>query len=224
MKYLEVLEKSPVFKGLDGDEISRVLEDVRWQVKSYAKGSTLMFRGDDVANLILLVEGRVFGVMIDPDGKYVKIEDIEAPKPVATGFMYGQKRFFPVDVVADSDVKVMLIPREDFNHLMSGNPVIQENFLNIISNRAQFLTTKIRLLSRKTLKGKLAQIIVEQDPHKSGTVNMPMSQQKAADLIGVARPSLARTFSELLEEGVVDGSWREFKILKYRILESYLFD
>ncbi|HPE87158.1 MAG: Crp/Fnr family transcriptional regulator [Bacteroidales bacterium] len=224
MKYINLIIQSPVFRGIDPEVLEAQFLFVRWQIKSYSKGSTLAFRGDDVTSLYVLLEGSINGVMTDPEGNAVKIEDIFAPMPIATGFLYGQKHFFPVDVIANTAVKVLIVPKEDFSRMMQKNAPIQENFLNLISNRAQFLTTKIRLLSRKTLKAKLAQIIIEQDPNKTGRVMMNMSQQSAADLIGVARPSLARTFAELLEQKLIEGTWKTFKIIKYNKLLKLLFD
>jgi len=224
MEQLEGLLKSPVFKGLDYEALEHAIKSVRWQIKSYDKGSSIAYRGDDVSNLLIILKGEVHGVMIGPDGKYVKIEDVAAPRPIGTGFMYGKHHFFPVDVIANTDVKVFLIPRDDFGHMMTQNPVVQTNFLNLISNRAQFLTSKIRLLSRKSIRAKLAQIIIEQDDQRRGKVVNSLSQQNAADLIGVARPSLARTFGEFLDEGIIEGSWKEFTIVHYRTLEGFLFE
>lgn len=223
-RYIDILEKCPIFSGMNSSEIEEALNSGRRQVKSFVKGSRLAYRGEDVSYLYILLHGSIHGVMMDPDGKYVKIEDIESPQPIATGFLYGKQHYFPVDVVANTDVKVLMIPRGDFGIIMTRFPIIQENFLNIISSRAQFLTAKIRLLSRKSIKAKLAQIIVEQDPSRSCRVEMTMSQQKISELIGVARPSLARTFSEFIEEGIIEGSWKDFRIVKYQGLESHLLE
>ena len=222
--YIDILKGCPIFKGLDHAAIEQALDSGRRQVKSFIKGSTIAFRGEDVSYLIILLSGSIYGVMMDPDGKFVKIEDIETPQPIATGFLYGKQHYFPVDVVANTDVKVLMIPRSDFGIIMTQFPVIQENFLNIISSRAQFLTSKIRLLSRKSIKAKLAQIIVEQDPKRLGRVEMAMSQQKVSELIGVARPSLARTFSEFIDEGIIEGTWKDFRIIQHNALESHLLE
>lgn len=224
MKYLDILTKSPIFTGMNELEVEESFQGVRWQVKSYIKGSNVAYRGDDVSYLMQLIQGQIYGVMVDPDGKYVKIEDVEAPQLIGSGFLYGAHHFFPVDVIAHNDVKILYIPREDFGVMMSGNRKIQTNFLNLVSGRAQFLTSKIRLLSRKTIKGKLAHIIIDQDEQRTGKVVMGMGQQNAADLIGVARPSLARTFSEFLDDGIIEGSWKEFTIKRYRELEGFLFE
>ena len=222
--YIDILGKCPIFLGMDSAEIEKALNSGRRQVKSFVKDSRLAYRGEDVSYLYILLHGSIHGVMMDPDGKYVKIEDIESPQPIATGFLYGKQHYFPVDVVANTDVKVLMIPRSDFGIIMTQFPAIQENFLNIISSRAQFLTSKIRLLSRKSIKAKLAQIIVEQDSQRAGRVEMTMSQQKVSELIGVARPSLARTFSEFVDDGIIEGSWKDFRIVQYQSLESHLLE
>ena len=51
--------------------------------------------GDPVANLLIVLSGSVRGEMIDYSGKTVKIEDIEAPKPLAAAFLFGKENRFP---------------------------------------------------------------------------------------------------------------------------------
>ncbi len=221
MEIVDQIVKSPVFRGLPKETLREALTTVRWQVKKYARGDVIASRGEDVANLMIVAKGKVQGVMGGREKRYIKIDDIPAPFPIATGFMFGEKHYFPVDVIASNEVTICFIPREDFSHMMIKYSVVQANFLGMISNRIQFLTSKISLLSGKSLKAKLAAMIV-QYVDAADYVVMAMSQQNAADLLGVARPSLARTFGELLEEGILEGTWKRFRIVRYPDLENYL--
>ncbi len=86
------------------------------------------------------------------------------------------------------------------------------NFLDIISNRSQFLSEKIRFLNFRTIKGKLAHFILQKAGRERNLVNLGMTQSELADFFGVARPSIARALRELEDEGIIEARGREIKI------------
>ena len=71
--------------------------------------------------------------------KAIKIEDIEPPKPLAVAFIFGQNNRFPVNIIANDDSEVFLLPKESMLILLQRSAPFLKNFMNIISSRAQFL-------------------------------------------------------------------------------------
>ena len=207
---LDILAQSPLFKNIPQGELAHLMNQVVCQERTYQSGE------------IIVLEGSVRGDMIDFSGKTIKIEDMEAPSPVASAFLFGQYRKLPVNIVANKDVRILIIPRESVIQMFSLNNVFLENFLNMISTRAQFLSTKIRFLSFKTIREKIAQYLLELAGHDKDTVILNRSQQNLADLFGVARPSLARTLGEMDEEGIIEVKRKEVKILDRRKLNLLL--
>ncbi len=172
-------------------------------MKSYSKDEIVVVAGEPVMNLLIIMSGMVRGEMIDFSGKTIKIEDIEAPKPLATAFLFGKENKFPVTVTANNDVKIMVIPVTEFLKLLQLNTVILKNYLNSISSRAQFLSQKLHFLSFKTIRGKIAHFLLQQAGEKFHSVELKNTQQQLADLFGVTRPSLARVFGEMQREKLI---------------------
>jgi len=159
--------------------------------------------GEPVSNLHIIVSGSVRGEMIDFSGKTIKIEDIEAPKPLATAFLFGQENKFPVTVTANNEVKILTIPVSEFLKMLQLNTPSLKNYLNSISSRAQFLSQKLHFVNFKTIKGKVAHFLLKQAGDKFHSVELKNTQQQLADLFGVTRPSLARVFGEMQKEGLI---------------------
>ncbi|HOZ14788.1 MAG TPA: Crp/Fnr family transcriptional regulator [Tenuifilaceae bacterium] len=215
------LSMSPMFRGLKPDEIQGLIERVGHSVKSFGKGQTIAQREEEVKNLCIIVDGSVKGEMVDFSGKILKIEEMQAPMPIAHAFLFGERNRFPVDVVALEDCKILFIPKADFMRLMQQNATVLSNYLNAISNRAQFLSNKLWFLSFKTIKEKIAHYLLNISRSESKTtIVLPKSHQELAEFFGVTRPSLARVFSDLEAEGVITVNRREINIInKGKLME-----
>jgi CRP-like cAMP-binding protein len=209
----ECLEKSPLFAGLEKDEIIRIMEHVFHQIRTYKSGDVVVLSGDEVNRLMIILQGSVRGEMFDFSGKTVKIEDITSPHLLAPAFLFGRNNRFPVNITANDAVKLLIIPRSSLLALLQENTRILSNYLNIISNRAQFLSDKIRFFSFQSLKGKIAQFLLEGSKH-SGSERLILykTQTELSELFGVTRPSLARAIRELDREGLIEARGKTIRI------------
>lgn len=196
----KLLTQCPVFKGIPEEESKILLNAIHYQVKNYQKGEMLAIQGEPVSNLVIILLGSVKGEMIDYSGKTIKIEDIEAPRTLATAFLFGKENRFPVTVTANNDVKILAIPVPEFLKLLQRNTRILVNYLNSISSRSQFLSQKLHFLNFKTIREKVAHFLLQQTGEKLHSFELKATQQQLSELFGVTRPSLARVLSEMQRE------------------------
>ncbi|HRX69380.1 MAG TPA: Crp/Fnr family transcriptional regulator [Tenuifilaceae bacterium] len=209
----QILSSSAFFVGLNPQELEQIFSKILYSVKSFSKGQTIAQRDEEVKNLCIVLEGTVKGEMVDFTGKILKVEEIPAPQPLAHAVMFSNMNRFPVDVVAITDCKILFIPRADVLRLMQSNETILSNFLNAVSNRAHFLTTKLWFLSFKTIKEKVAHYLLTLAKSETKTtIILPKSHQEMAEFFGVTRPSLARVFAEMQDEGIITVNRREVTI------------
>jgi CRP/FNR family transcriptional regulator, dissimilatory nitrate respiration regulator len=208
-----LLSFAPLFKGLVPDEIEAIFLEVPYRIRKFQAGSMMAQSGDPVNSLMLVMQGTVKGEMVDYAGRVIKIEDIPAPGALASAFMFGNKNRFPVNVVAVSDVEILSVEKSDFLKLLKRNEIILINFLDMISNRSQFLSEKIKFLNFKTIKGKLAHYILQKAGKEGTVVNLGMTQNDLADFFGVARPSVSRAIKELELEFYLEAQGKKIKIL-----------
>lgn len=199
----QLLSQCPVFSGISEVESKNLLGKIHYQVKKFDKDDVVIVAGEPAANLYIVMSGSVKGEMIDYSGKTIKIEDVEAPKPLATAFLFGKENKFPVTVTANNNVELLSIPVSEFLKLLQISQQILINYLNNISTRAQFLSQKLHFLNFKTIKEKMAHYFLQQAGDKLHSVEIRSTQQQLADLFGVTRPSLARVFSEMQKEGLI---------------------
>ncbi|MDD2305138.1 MAG: Crp/Fnr family transcriptional regulator [Prolixibacteraceae bacterium] len=209
----EILCQSPIFRGISPEEMAKLFTQIHFQVKTYQKNDLIVMGGEVCDRLLIIQLGSVKAEMNDYSGKTIKIEDLSAPQPLATAFLFGMQNRFPVTVSATTDVEMVSIPKPEFVKLLQMNTLILNNYLNTISTRAQFLSQKLKFLSFKTIKQKIAHYLLEKAGDRLQTVEIQQSQGQLAEMFGVTRPSLARTLGEMCQEGLIETDRRCIKIL-----------
>ena len=140
---LKNINQCPVFRGISENETEQLLNEIHFQIKKFNTGEIVAIAGETVKNLLIVLSGSVKGEMIDYSGKTIKIEDIEAPMPLAAAFLFGKENKFPVTVTANNDVKILSIPLPEFLKILQLNTQVLKNYLNSISTRTQFLSQKL---------------------------------------------------------------------------------
>lgn len=217
-----MLAKCPLFKGINQEIIDSLIKSVNCKVKTYDAEFVIASRDEEVKNLMIVMNGSVRGEMLDYSGKVLKVEDIYAPEPIASAFIFGNNNRFPVDVVVNKKATILQIPRSSILSLFQENGQFLHNYLNAISNRAQFLSRRIWFLSFKTIKGKIAQYILNIATDNRVIVDLGMTQKQLSEFFGVTRPSLARALGEMEKDGCILVNRKEIEIIKRNELLNYL--
>jgi CRP-like cAMP-binding protein len=219
-----ILTRSPLFRGLKADEIEKTISSIPYRVRRFPSGTMVAQSGDAVNTFMIVLSGYVKGEMIDFTGRVIKIEDIAVAGAIAPAFMFGNRNRFPVNVIAVPDTELMIIDKAEFLKLLKGNDLILTNFLDMISNRSQFLSEKIKFLNFKTIKSKLAQYILDLAQGGKSDIRLDRSQTDLADYFGVARPSVARALGELEEMGLIETKGKDIKVLRRKDLAELIND
>lgn len=208
-----LISMCPIFKGLPPLKVEQLMVDVHYRVRHFNKHELVVQAGDECTNLFIVIKGSVKGEMADYTGKTIKIEDIEAPRPLAAAFLFGQNNRFPVTVIANNEVSLLSIDRAEFLKLLQKDQRILTNYLNSISSRAQFLSQRIKFLSFKTIRQKIAHYLLELAGDRLAIVELPLSQSQLAEFFAVTRPSLGRALGEMDQEGLIEVHRRTIKII-----------
>ena len=218
----EVLKASSLFKGLEIKDINSLINNSPHQIKQFSNKEVLAYSGEKVEKAMILLEGKLQGEMIDFAGNSLKIEEIEPPQMVAAAFLYGPQSFFPVNLSAISDGNMLIIFKNDFTQLLSADQRVLNNYLNIVSGKAQFLSQKITFLSFKTIREKIAYYLLQNFKTGNQIVIINQSQKGLAEMLGVARPSLARTISKMESDQLIRWERNQVVIVNLELLQAIL--
>ncbi|MFZ4581123.1 MAG: Crp/Fnr family transcriptional regulator [Paludibacter sp.] len=210
------------WKEFENIENSFFPDDLIFSIKSYRKKDIVFHQGDPCVALYIVMTGSVKTEMITESGNLMPIETIHAPRPLAPAFLFSDRNQFPVEVTAITAVELLRIPKTEVMRLMTLKPDFMQQFMTHNANRTQFLTQRMQLLSIKTIKGKIAHLLLEKHQSDGLTLTLSKNQTELAEYLGVARPSLSRSLSEMMEENIISCDKNTYKILNLNLLKELL--
>jgi CRP-like cAMP-binding protein len=191
----------PVCMHIPVNKREQFLDQIAFKVKRFEKGELVAQQGDIVSALYILLTGSVKTEMISDSGTILNIDTISAPNALAPAFLFAENNRFPVGAIALEDCEIVLISKDSITKQLTHNEEFLKGFMAFNSNRVHFLSERLKLLSTKTIKGKLAQYILirTKDTH----FILDRKQEELAEYFGVTRPSLSRSLSEMVDEGII---------------------
>lgn len=199
-----ILAQTPLFQGIPAEELEKIFAVLNISKNCFRKGEMLAMQDELVNRLIILTRGSVKAEMTDPSGKLIKVEDIEAPNPLAILFLFGNHNRFPVQATAREMVEAVIIPKQCVLQLLAANELILKNYLDISADFAARLSRKLHFMSFRTIRQKIAMYLIEQSrKQESDTVELIKTKASLAEYFGVSRP-VARTRADQYAAGGID--------------------
>lgn len=197
------IAKTNLFAAIPESEIEKILTTIQVNESSFPKGKILALQDEPCNRLIILLKGSVKAEMMDPSGKIVKVEDIEAPSPLAPLFLFGKESRFPVQVTAREDVSTLIIPKGSVLKMLRMNEQLLQNFLDISAFYASALSRKLHLMSFRTIRQKIIIYLLNLPAKGSNSVELDRTQHALAEYFGVSRPALARELRNMQDDGLI---------------------
>ena len=189
------LQRFELFSSCSETRLEELLS-LPYRRKEYKTGDMVVRVGDTCDWLMLLAEGTVESRMGAQSGKEVVIERMQAPMILAPAFLFAKNHTIPVEVSMMTDGVVWYIHREAFFKFMTAHPEVLKQFLGVLSDRSHFLSNKVRSFAVKSLRDRVLDYI-----RQHGVIT---NVAEAAEMLGVARPSLSRLLADLQDEGLLE--------------------
>lgn len=215
-----ILSECPLFRGMPEDKIKEILEDnCNYTIAKYAKGDLIAKQDTAYYGLMIILKGRVYGEVLYSSGKRTRIEVAEAPNLIAPAFLFGGYNKLPVDIIADSDVEILTLHRGYLFELMQNNALILSNFIDIISDTANFWTKRIYYLSFRSLKEKIVVYLLEHSAENNPKV--PVSDlTELSQYFDVTRTAVQVVLSELEKKKLIKSDANSITVLNRKFLSD----
>lgn len=213
---------SSLCRGMDVLALRDMLEGVSYRILSKQKGSMVLSAGSRYNELHILLEGSVQAVMDHENGKSVLIESIEAPDPIAPAILFAPRQVLPVTVLAESDCRILVLSLETILDLCQKNRRFLINFLTEIGGKLSLFAEKFKLLEFSSLRRRIAVFL--SDRLEQGSYTLPFPKEKLAEYLSVARPSLSRELSEMVNEGILKIDGRTITVLNQEKFNDLLME
>jgi CRP-like cAMP-binding protein len=213
------LTSCPLFRNAEARRLEQDMEASSFSITVHNREELLFVRGHRLEELLVILSGRLRGVIDDPEGHTMTVETLRAPEAIATAIMFAPKPYLPVTLYTVTDVELFRMPRDSFLEICRHHPTVLRGLLADMGARTAFLANRMRFAVFTTIRQKLASYLIEQSEREPGRRAISVSKKDLAELFGVNRPSLSRVFAQLCAEGVLSPEGRAMRIEDRRRLE-----
>ena len=203
------LESSPLFRNITYEEYRRMLTCFQAVQKSYLTEELVYDFSASRADAIGIVErGSVSLIRIDEEGVSTVLEEMGPGGVFGRDLAFAGSAGDSLEVVARTPCDILFI---DYPHLFrrcenacTNHSILVLNMLGLLSNKAQALSERVDVLSRRSIREKLL-CYFRQLAEKSGgdTFTLPFSFSVLADYIATDRSAMMRELRHLKEQGVL---------------------
>ena len=199
------IKYNALFSKVTESELEELLKHLNYSIEKYDKGTVIAQEDDNCSAIGLVLEGRVNIERIYPSGKSIVMKKLSCGDVFGEALIFSKTTTYPVTVMANSNCIVGYLNKEDIIKLFSLNDIILENFLMLLSDKVIVLNNKIKSISLKNIKQKVADYILQEyKSQKQLIVNLKMNKEEIANFIGIPRPSLSRELIKLRKEKIID--------------------
>ena len=214
----EELEQSPLFENISYDEYCRMLSCFQAVQRSFRPDELIYDLGDPRSDAVGIVErGEAVLIRIDEDGVSTVMEEL------GNGGVFGRTLAFAgagrdsLEVVCRTPCDVLFI---DYSHILkrcenacTHHSLLVQNMLRLMSDKAQGLSRRVDVLSRRSIREKLLCYFHQlADQTGSESFLLPFSLSTLADYIATDRSAMMRELKRLRTEGVIQSSGRQITL------------
>jgi CRP-like cAMP-binding protein len=189
----------------------------------YKKGQVIFWEGAYPSGIYYIVNGKVKKYKVDQEGREQIIYVAN------TGELLGYHAILSADNYPDSaavleESTIAFIPKEDFLEAINQSGVLNRRLLKTLSHEFAVLANSLTLFAQKSVRERLAlQLIVIREKYKVNfepgmPVEINMSRDDLASLVGTARENVVRMLSEFKAEGTVETKGRKIIVLDVKKL------
>jgi len=204
-----------VLSGLPDEDMA--LLTAHQSIHVYNKGEIIFREGAYPTGIFFIIAGMAKKFKTDKEGKEQIIYVANAGELIGYHAILEEERY-PDSAAALEESKVGFIPREDFLETLRNSPTLNRRLLKTLSHEFAVLINNITLFAHRPVRERLAiQLIVLREKYKVDfqpgmPVEINMSRDDLASLVGAARENVLRTLAELKEEGIITTKGRKIVV------------
>jgi CRP/FNR family transcriptional regulator len=206
---LQTLDAVPMFRGLSQDLLAEILG--LCVEKSVIRGETVFLQGEQPKGLIVIWRGALKVYKVGDAGRE-QILEIEGPGRSVAELPLFDGQPYPASCAALEDSILLTMPVDTFHRLVGREPDLARSVIASLSQRLRHMVALIEEISLKAVRQRLAGLLLEL-AGESTTVALPWNNQEIAARIGTVREIVSRTFSRMVQEGVLRIDGRTVTIL-----------
>jgi CRP-like cAMP-binding protein len=206
---IDILTRSPVFKGLPGSELQKIASRTTW--KRYTKGEGIFEAGSPCDSFLVVLQGLVKTSVSSIYGTKITYLLSRPGEPLnLIGPFTGKPRLLEAMAIKNSCIGS--IPRGEFLSFAWENPELITNIISILGFAIDSANNRIIDLVEKKVDQRLYKVLYTL--YSKFGPRLYLTSQELADLGGTTVESTLRSMKKLRLLGLIKTRRGEIEILK----------
>ncbi|MDL2317775.1 Crp/Fnr family transcriptional regulator [Eubacteriales bacterium OttesenSCG-928-A19] len=215
--FLDVLARCPLFHGSGAEEIESMLRCLTAKRRAFPAKAVIFEAGTETFELGVVLSGTVDIIQEDFWGNPGMLARLLPGQVFAESFVLAHTHRLPVSVIASQASQVILLDYRRILHTCTNacphHARLISNLLTLIAQKNAYLTQKMEIITRKTIREKLlAFLSMESKRASSRSFTIPYDRQALADYLAVDRSALSRALGEMAREGLLSFRKNAFEL------------
>lgn len=218
-EYLQTLQQTQLFGGLDVEEISAMLQCLSARLKTYERGESVFRQGECVREIAVLVRGKLHIRKDDYWGNSNIVSTIGVGETFGEAYIAPDSGAILNSVIAVEDSAIVFL---DARKLLTSctsacrfHAMVIQNLFFLISKMNRRLVRKIAHMSKRTTREKLMSYLSEESRRQnSASFAIPFNRQQLADFLSVDRSAMSNELCKMRDDGLIAFEKNQFTLIQ----------
>ncbi len=185
--------------------------------QNYSKGEIIFREGSFPSGIFFIRNGKVKKYKVDSLQHEQIIYVANTGELIGYHALLSEERY-PDSASALEDSVISFIPKEDFLEALSTSKILSQRLLKLLSHEFTVFTNSVTLFAQRNVRERLAtQLVVMREKYKENyqpgmDVEINLSRDDLASLVGTARENVVRVLKEFKEEGSIKTKGRKIVV------------
>jgi len=208
-------ENSSVLRDLPKEELDILFANITEDL--YSKGQIIFRYGAYPSGIFFVRAGKVKKYKVDKLGREQIIYVANTGELIGYHAMLAEERYQDSAATLEDSI-ITFIPKEDFLNVLASSKFLSQKLLKTLSHEFSVFANCIALFAQRSVRERLAmQLVLMREKYKEDfvpgmQVEINMSREDLASLVGTTRENILRILKDFKEEGILETKGRKILI------------
>ncbi|MDD5486132.1 MAG: Crp/Fnr family transcriptional regulator [Dehalococcoidales bacterium] len=208
-RWLDILKTSPIFKGIEEENLDKMLRCLKPAQKEYRSREIIALNGSEFSGIGVVAEGKIALTRETFGGNRVILQILGPGDIVGEMVAFSNLKTWPFTVIAQEDCRLFFLPASKVmgycSNICSSHSRLIINILNILSNKTIAFSKTIEHLSARSIRGRVSSYLLDEFRQRGEkNFQLELKRNELSDYLGIPRPSLSREMANMKSDGIID--------------------
>ncbi len=175
---------------------------------AYAKGQVIFREGSYPTGIYFIKEGKAKKYKVDKEGREQIIYVANTGELIGFHALLAEERY-PDSAAVLENSQIVFIPKDDFLEVLDNSKTLARRLLKTLSHEFSVFANSLTLFAQRSVRERFAmQLVLLREKYKQNfvpgmDVEINMSREDLANLVGTARENIMRILKDFKEEEIL---------------------